>query len=74
MSEMTLEELIAFQEALSRPQGNYVYFNPDTGEIKHIANYLIPDEPNYIQVNDAELSDIRSNKESPANYRVVMDF
>lgn len=74
MSEMTLEELIAFQEALSAPAGNYVYFNPDTGEIKHISNYLIPDESNYIQVNNAELADIRNNKESPASYRVVMDF
>lgn len=74
MSEMTVEQLIAFQEELSKPAGNYVYFNPETGEIKHISNYLLQDESDYIQVNSAELSDIRSNKESPANYRVVMDF
>jgi hypothetical protein len=74
MSEMTLEQLIAFQEELSKPSNNYVYFNPETGEIKHISNYLIPGESNYIQVNNAELADIRSNKDSPADYHVVMDF
>jgi hypothetical protein len=74
MSEMTLEQLIAYQEELSKPFSNYVYFNPETGEIKHISNYLIPEETNYIQVNSAEIADIRSNKDSPADYHVVMDF
>jgi hypothetical protein len=74
MSEMTLEQRIAHQEELSKPASNYVYFNPETGEIKHISNYLIPEETNYIQVNSAELADIRSNKDSPADYHVVMDF
>jgi hypothetical protein len=74
MSEMTLEQLIAYQEELSKPASNYVYFNPETGEIKHISNYLIPEETNYIQVNSAEIADIRSNKDSPADYHVVMDF
>lgn len=74
MSEMTLEQIIAYQEELSNPSSNYVYFNPETGQIKHISNYLIPGESNYIQVNDAEIADIRSNKESPADYHIVMDF
>jgi len=74
MSEMTLEQLIAYQAELSKPVSNYVYFNPETGQIKHISNYLILGETNYIQVNNAELSDIRSNKDSPADYHVVMDF
>jgi hypothetical protein len=74
MPEMTLEQRIAYQEELSKPASNYVYFNPETGEIKHISNYLISEETNYIQVNSAELADIRSNKDSPADYHVVMDF
>jgi hypothetical protein len=74
MSEMTLEQLIAYQLELSKPASNYVYFNPETGAIKHIANYLIPGETNYIQVNNAELTDIHNNKDSPADYHVVMDF
>ena len=74
MSKMTLEQLIAYQEELSKPSSNYVYFNPETGEIKHISNYLILNESNYIQVNSAEIADIRSNKDSPADYHVVMDF
>jgi len=74
MPEMTLEQRIAYQEELSKPASNYVYFNPETGEIKHISNYLIPEETNYIQVNSAELADIRSNKDSPADYHVIMDF
>jgi hypothetical protein len=69
-----IEQLIAFQYELSKPAGNYVYFSPETGEIKHIANYLIEGNSDYIQVNSAELADIQNNKDSAANYRVVMDF
>ena len=72
--EMTLEELIALQKELSRPAGHYVYFNPDTGELRHISNELIVDDPYYIKVNFAEISDLVNNKDTPANYRVVMDF
>lgn len=69
-----IEQLIAFQYELSKPAGNYVYFSPESGEIKHIANYLIDGLSDYIQVNIAELADFRNNKDTPANYRVVMDF
>lgn len=72
--EMTLEELIAYQEQLSQPHGHYVYFNPDTGEIRHITNELIDDDAYYIKVNFAEISDLSKNKDTPGNYRVVMDF
>ena len=71
---MTLEELIAFQEQLSQPAGHYVYFNPDTGEIRHISNELIDNDSFYIKVNFAEISDLSNNKDTPANYRVVIDF
>lgn len=72
--EMTLEELIAYQEQLSRPADLYVYFNSDSGEIRHVANYLIEEDSFYIKVNPAEVSDLAFNKDTPANYRVVMDF
>ena len=71
---MTLEEMIAFQEQLSRPAEHYVYFNAETGEIRHISNELIPEDPFYIKVNYAEIADLSNNKDTPANYRVVIDF
>lgn len=72
--DLTLEELIALQDELSRPSGYFVYFDPDTGELRHLANELIVDDPYYIKVNAAEVSDLTNNRDTPANYRVVMDF
>lgn len=73
-TEMTVEELIALQEAMSQPAGHYVYFSPDTGELRYISNELIEDDPYYIKVNFAEISELTLNKDTPANYRVVIDF
>jgi hypothetical protein len=72
--DIDLTELISMQEQLSAPLNHYVYFNPDSGELRHISNELIVDDPYYLKVTFAEISELSFNKDTPANYRVVIDF
>jgi hypothetical protein len=74
-NELTPEELaeIIAQSAWV-PCDTLVYFNPDTGELRYLTGELIADDPYYIRVNPAEVSDLVHTKASPSDYRVVMDF
>lgn len=74
VKQMTLEEIIASQEQISMPAGHFVYFDPDTGKLRHISNQLLENDSHYIKVNVAEVLDLINTKDTPENYRVVVDF
>jgi hypothetical protein len=74
-NELTPEEIAEIVAQSSwTPCDTLIYFNPTTGELRYLTGELIPDDPYYIRVNPAEVSDLIHNKTSPSDYRVVMDF
>ena len=74
-NDLTTEEIDAIiAKSKWKPVDTLVYFNPDTGELRHITGEIFPDEPHYIRVSPAEVADLQTYKSSPSDYRVVMDF
>lgn len=73
--DLTPEQLSAIlAQSEWKPVETLVYFNPDTGELRHITGEIFPEEPHYIRVSPAEVYDLQHYKASPSDYRVVMDF
>jgi hypothetical protein len=74
-NDLTLEEIehIVAQSAWKPPE-YYVYFQPETGEIKSISNYLVEHDNNFIKVTPAEVYDLLTGKETVSDYTVIMDF
>lgn len=74
-NDLTPEEIQRYiDESSWKPSDTLVYFNPETGELRMITGELQPDDPYFIRVNPAEVSDLAHNRASPADFQVVMDF
>ena len=74
--DLTPEEIEAIVAKTQwRPPEHFVYFDKDTGDIKILTNVIdaAVTDP-YIKVNFVEIEGIMSGKETPTEYKVVLDF